>query len=137
MKKSWILLIAIISTISCKSEFKKHELLIDFKVETKSPEKLYQIEGFREEDNWDIIRKMKTEQIADTLQISFNFFEGGSTEIKGNIDISHDTLFLKIGKGMGVKELVIHNYLYKVLNPENKKYKIEVKNNIEIEDLRR
>ena len=118
-----------------KDKFEKHELLVTFKVQRKSPENLYGIPSFKEEDYWDRPRKLKTVQKGDTLQINFEVFEGGSTKIDGNIEIKGDTLELKIGKGIGVTELVIHDYEYQILNSKKIKYEIEIRNNLDFENL--
>ena len=135
MKKQWLILIIGIILISCHSKFKKHELLIDFQVKSKSPESYYQIKNFKEMDYVDKPQKIITKQIDDTLKISFEIFEGASTEIAGNINLKKDSLILKIGKGIGIRELVTHEYQYKIINPSKRIYKTRVENHIKIEDL--
>jgi len=141
MKKYWLLIVIGISIFSCKSaseskpEFKRNELLIDFDVKYKSLEKLYQIESFKEADYMGIPRKIQSKQIADTLKISFEIFEGNSTRFEGNIDFNQDTITLKIGRGISVKELAVREYQYKIFNPTNKKYKIKIENHLDIKDL--
>ena len=135
MKRYWIFIIISVSIISCKSELEKEQLLIDFKVKTKSTKKLYQIKSFKEGDYWDVPRKIKVQQKIDTLQINFEVLESSSTEIKGYVDLKQDTIILKIGKGIGIKELVIHEYQYKILNLKKTKYKIKIENNLEMTNL--
>jgi hypothetical protein len=135
MKQQWLILIIGITLISCHSKFKKHDFLIDFQVKYKSPESYYQIKNFEEMDYVDKPQKIITKQVDDTLKISFEIFEGASTEIAGNINMKKDSLILKIGKGIGIKELVTHEYQYKIMNPSKKKYMMKIENHVKIENL--
>jgi len=135
VKQQWLILIIGIAFISCQSRFQKHDFLIDFEVKSKSPESYYQIKNFEEKNYIDKPRKIITKQINDTLKINFEIFEGGSSKILGNIEVKKDSLILKIGKGIGIKELVIHEYLYKIINPSKKKYKTRIENHVKIENL--
>lgn len=108
---------------------------MDFQVQSKSPENYYQIKNFKEMDYVGKPQKIITKQIEDTLKISFEIFEGASTEIEGNIDLKKDSLILKIGKAIGIKELVTHEYLYKIKNPSKSIYKIRIENHIKIKGL--
>ena len=120
---------------SCKSKFKQHDSLFDFQVKTKSSKSYYQVKNFKENDYVDKPRNIQSEQIGDTLKIRFEIFEGASTKILGNINFKKDSLILKIGKGIGIKELVLHEYEYKILNSSKNTYKTKIKNHVEIENL--
>ncbi|MCH2231382.1 MAG: hypothetical protein MK105_13655 [Crocinitomicaceae bacterium] len=128
-------MITIIAMLSCQSSIEKHDLLLDFKVESRSPENLRQIRSFEEKGFLDKPVKLSTKQIADTLRINFEIFEGASTEIEGNIEIRKDSLILKIGKGIGIRELMIHEYQYEIFNPMKEEYKIRIENYVEIDEL--
>lgn len=135
MKPNWIILIIGITLTSCQSRFQKHDFLIDFAVKGKSPESYYQLKNFEERGYVDKPLKIITKQVDDTLKINFEIFEGASSKILGNIEIQKDSLILKIGKGIGIRELVIHEYQYKIMNPSRKTYKTRIENHVKIEDL--
>ncbi|MEL7219752.1 MAG: hypothetical protein AAGJ93_00455 [Bacteroidota bacterium] len=135
MNLRWVILIITTVMLSCQPSINKHELLIDFKVESRSPGGLNQIKSFEQQGFADQPRKLSTEQIADTLKVNFEIFEGASSKTLGNIEIREDSLILKIGKGVGIRELTIHEYEYKILNPMKKQYKMRIENHIAIDEL--
>jgi hypothetical protein len=130
-----IIIVSIFLITSCQSKFEKNELLLDFKVKTKSPESLYQVNNFDESVFVDKPRNINVLQIQDTLFTSFEIFEGAAVEIEGNIELKGDSLILKIWKGQGVRELVIDEYEYKIYNPESKEFQILIESVSKIEDL--
>lgn len=126
MRKHLILLVIASIFINCERKIEKNKLLLDFTIENKNFEYLYDISDFKEEDYLGKLRNMKTVQIDDTLKVNFEILEGGAIDLDGDIDIINDTLILKIIRGVGVREIFLNEYSYSILNRTNNKYKLKL-----------
>jgi len=84
---------------------------------------LYEEIGFYRRLDPDAIGKplsFTTTQKEDTLTASFVLHTGNATEFYGDVNFKNDSLFLLLGRGMGLREIATHKYVYRVLNPQRK-----------------
>jgi hypothetical protein len=131
---SYILLLTVIIT-NCNPKFEKHEDLIEFNVEYLELGGLREINELNQKGYYGIPRNITTKSHGDTLIIKFEVFEGGSSKVGGNIDITKDSLILKVGRETSLREYVLRQYEFKIRNPAKNEYKIGVRTYLELEEL--
>lgn len=124
MQKIKFLTILLCIFNSCKSEIKKHSLLISFEREIDDVQNLYELEN--NPNSQEIIVTDKQEE--DTLLVQYQEIGGFFDQIDGNIEVKNDTINLKRYGKRGVREIVVKTYKYKILNKEKKNYAFKVEN---------
>ena len=108
--------------ISCTPKTHNEVELLNFKVKSGNTLELYKQDNFEESENWDIVKNLTVTQTKDTTVYQFEIFEGLCGSTNGKIKITNDTINLIIEKETAINELVLNNYVYKVLNPKKTIY---------------